>query len=204
MPNSGYDAATGLGKLTVRPADGHEVKLSAITQDFRYRTGQNAPQQESVYLTNVVNNILNARYRYARPDDYLFNFDGNVYWTTTAQDQLKVQNGTPGSTGNPITGRIGDNRNFKIDTKGFDLANTSRYDVGEFRNTFTYGGDAFRDEVNNTDLTGNGEVTTPDGQRTVSGAFVQWKGNYSRWLEVITALRFDNYELSSAAKSLER
>ena len=84
------------------------------------------------------------------------------------------------------------------------LNNTSRFDFGEFRNAFTYGGDLFRDEVNNTDLTGNGEVTTPDGQRTVSGAFVQWKGNYSRWLEVIGALRYDNYELKSAAEPGER
>ncbi len=84
-----------------------------------------------------------------------------------------------------------------IDTKGFDATNTSRFDVGEFRNFFTVGGDLFRDEVSNTDRTGNGEVTTPDGVRTVSGAFAQWKGQF-RWLEVIGALRYDNYELKSA------
>ena len=198
VPNSGYEAGTGLGKVTVRPAEGHEIKLGAITEDFRYRTGQNVPNQESVYLTNVVANILTARYRYSQPDDKLFNFDGNVYWNTTAQDQLKIQNGTSGSLGNPITGFVGDNRSFKIDTKGFDLNNTTRFDFGDFRNAFTYGGDLFRDEVNNFDPTGNGEVTTPDGVRTVSGAFFQWKGNYARWLEVIGALRYDNYELKSA------
>ena len=198
VPNSGYEAGTGLGKVTFRPAEGHEVKLGAITEDFRYRTGQNVPNQELVYLTNVVANILTARYRYSQPDDKLFNFDGNVYWNTTAQDQLKIQNGTSGSLGNPITGFVGDNRSFKIDTKGFDLNNTTRFDFGDFRNAFTYGGDLFRDEVNNFDPTGNGEVTTPDGVRTVSGAFFQWKGNYSRWLEVIGALRYDNYELKSA------
>jgi len=203
VPNTGADTASGLGKLTFRPAEGHELKLGAVTQDFRYRTGQNVPNQESVYLTNVVHNLLSARYRYSLPDDKIFNFDGSVYWNTTSQDQLKVQNGTPGSTGNPITGRIGDTRNFKIDTKGFDLNNTSRLDFGDFRNAFAYGGDYFRDEVNNTDLTGNGEVTTPDGQRTVSGAFFQWKGNYSRWLEVIGALRYDRYELNSAANHAE-
>ena len=32
--------------------------------------------------------------------------------------------------------------------------------------------------------------------RTVSGAFAQWKGQY-RWLELIGALRYDNYELNS-------
>ena len=39
--------------------------------------------------------------------------------------------------------------------------------------------------------------------RTVSGAFFQWKGNYSRWLEVIGALRYDHYELNSAANHAE-
>ena len=116
---------------------------------------------------------------------------------------MKVQNGTPGSRGNPITGSIGDARSFKIDTKGFDLNNTSRFNAGDFRNAFTYGGDFFRDEVTNEDPTGNGEVTTPNGQRTVSGAFAQWKGNYSRWLEVIGALRYDHYELSSATNQAE-
>jgi hemoglobin/transferrin/lactoferrin receptor protein len=203
VPNSGYDVATGLGKVTLRPADGHEVKLGATTEDFRYKTGQVLPNQESAYLTNVVNNNLTARYRYSKPEDYLFDFTGSAYWTTTAQDQLKVQNGTPGSSGNPITGSIGDNRSFKIDTKGFDLNNTSRFNFGDFRNAFTYGGDLFRDEVTNFDPTGNGAVTTPNGERTVSGGFVQWKGNYSRWLELIGALRFDHYDLSSPSNHAE-
>jgi hemoglobin/transferrin/lactoferrin receptor protein len=41
-------------------------------------------------------------------------------------------------------------------------------------------------------------VLTPNGVRTVSGAFAQWKGNY-RWLELIGALRYDNYQLKSLA-----
>ena len=197
VPNSGYDMATAIAKTTFRPADGHEIKLGGTTLDSQYKTGQNVPNQELVYNTHVVNNILTGRYRYALPNDRIFNFDGNVYWTTTKQDQTKILNGTPGSLGNPITGFIGDTRQFMIDTKGFDAANTSRFDVGEFRNFFTVGGDLFRDEVSNTDRTGNGEVTTPDGVRTVSGAFAQWKGQF-RWLEVIGALRYDNYELKSA------
>jgi hemoglobin/transferrin/lactoferrin receptor protein len=197
VPNSAYNMATGVAKATVRPAEGHEIKLGGTTLDSNYKTGQNVPNQESVYDTHVVNNILTGRYRYGLPDDRIFNFDGNVYWTTTRQDQGKIQNGTPGSLGNPITGFVGDTRQFMIDTKGFDANNTSRFDVGEFRNFFTVGGDLFRDEVSNTDRTGNGEITTPDGVRTVSGAFAQWKGQF-RWLEVIGALRYDNYELKSA------
>jgi hypothetical protein len=108
-----------------------------------------------------------GRWRYSRPDDRIFDFDGNAYWTETKQEQTKIANGTPGSLGNPITGFVGDARSFDIDTKGFDLNNTSRVDLGPFRNAFTYGGDFFRDDVVNIDPTGNGAVTTPNGVRTV-------------------------------------
>ena len=203
IPNTANQTATGIGKLTVRPADGHEVKLSGITQDFNYKTGQLVPNQESVYDTNVVNNILNARWRYNRPDDQVFNYDANVYWTTTKQEQLKIANGTPGSLGNPITGSVGDARSFSIDTKGFDVYNTSRFDVGPFRNALTYGGDYFQDDVDNVDRTGNGAVTTPNGVRTVFGAFAQWKVNYSTWFEAISALRYDNYRLEGGGTTAE-
>ena len=47
------------------------------------------------------------------------------------------------------------------------------------------------------DLRGTSDVTTPGGQRTVSGGFVQWKANYTSLLETIGAFRYDNYSLSS-------
>lgn len=195
VPNSGYNMSTGMGKVTVRPAEGHEIKVGALQLESTYKTGQ-LTSQESVQDTHVRNQTATARYRYGRPDDYIFNFDGNVYWNKTRQDQTKVQNGTPGSQGNPITGFVGDVRFFDIETQGFDLNNTSRFDVGELRNFFTYGGDYFRDDVTTNDPRGTGDVLTPGGVRTVSGAFAQWKGQY-RWLEVIGALRYDNYELNS-------
>ena len=51
------------------------------------------------------------------------------------------------------------------------------------------------------DLRGTSEVTTPGGRRTVSGGFVQWKANYTSMLEVVGALRYDNYKLESATTS---
>jgi hemoglobin/transferrin/lactoferrin receptor protein len=199
VPFSANDTGTALGKLTVRPAEGHEVKLGASTLDSRYKTGQTS-SQESVMNTRVKNDTATLRYRYSKPEDYLFNFDGNVYWNNTRQDQTKIQNGTAGSMGNPITGFVGDSRFFNIETQGFDVNNTSRFDVGEFRNFFTIGGDYFKDDVESFDPRGTGDVLTPGGVRTVSGAFAQWKGQY-RWLEVIGALRYDNYKLESLTTS---
>lgn len=201
LPNSAFDATSGLAKITTRPWEGHEIKFTGLAYDTGYQTGQQFPNQESVYNTNVKNNIATARWKYGRPQDRLFNWDANVYWTNTEQNQTKIGNGTPGSMGNPITGFVGDPRSFGIETIGFDVNNTSRFDSGPFRHALTLGGDGFRDDVNNVDATGSGAITTPNGQRTVTGAFAQWIMNYSSWLEVIGAVRYDSYELTSAGTS---
>jgi hemoglobin/transferrin/lactoferrin receptor protein len=59
----------------------------------------------------------------------------------------------------------------------------------------------FNDKVRTSDSRGNSNVTTPGGERTVSGGFVQLKNNYSTWLEIVSALRYDRYDLDSATVS---
>ena len=61
----------------------------------------------------------------------------------------------------------------------------------------TLGIDAFQDDVSTNDSRGNSNITTPSGLRTVSGGFAQLKQNYSTWLEVISAIRYDRYDLHS-------
>ena len=48
---------------------------------------------------------------------------------------------------------------------------------------------------------GNSNITTPSGVRTVSGGFIQLKQNYSTWFEVISAIRYDRYDLHSQTVS---
>ncbi len=195
-PNTGFDVASGVGKATFRPADGHEVKLTGLTYETTYLNGQptaTLPNTATIYDTRVQNDIASTRYRYSRPDDWLLDFDGNVYWTRTVTDQQKIS-----GTGSAATGFVGDRRKFGIETTGFDVNNTSRLELSQFRHALTYGGDSFTDRVDVVDPTGTGDLFTPNGQRTVSGAFVQLKSNYWSWLEVITAARYDQYKLEGA------
>ncbi|GIK82335.1 MAG: TonB-dependent hemoglobin/transferrin/lactoferrin family receptor [Pseudorhodoplanes sp.] len=199
--NSGKDVGTGLAKITVRPMEGHQIKFTGLNYDARYKSGQQIPEEESVYNSRAINQIASARWTYARPDDRLFNFDGSVYWTRTALEQTKIANGDPTALGNPITGFIGDSRSYKIDTTGFDLHNTTRFDTGALRHALTYGGDFFTDKIDNFDPTGSGNILTPDGTRTVWGSFAQLKTEYSGWLEIISAIRYDNYALEGTGFS---
>ena len=221
--NSGNDIAAGLMKVTVRPADGHEIKFGGVFQDYQYSIGQfnrgptttaapaAAAAGSSVYASTVKNYTGTITWKYSKPDDMLFDWNATLYGNRTDNDQLKTYNnritngggGGPAvcpltNPGNNISGCVGDRRGYLLDTIGVDVNNTSRFDYGSWRNAVTYGFDAFQDTVTTSDSRGNSNITTPSGERTVSGGFIQMKNNYSSWLEVVSALRYDHYELKSA------
>ncbi|MFA6267732.1 MAG: TonB-dependent hemoglobin/transferrin/lactoferrin family receptor [Pseudolabrys sp.] len=220
--NTGSNVSSGLLKVTVRPAAGHEIKLGGIFQEDLYNVGQinTGPvataaqralyQGSSVYGTDTQNYQGSLRWRYSLPEDRLFDWDLGVYANRTTSDQTKLYHYSTsggayckGGTGNNISGCVGDSRSYTIDTIGFDLNNTSRVAVGNWENAFTYGVDGFQDDVSSSDSRGNSNVTTPSGKRTVSGGFLQWKANYSRWLEIVSAARYDHYQLESAGTSTD-
>lgn len=220
--NTGNDIAGGLLKLTVRPAEGHEVKIGGVFQDYQYNIGQQnrgptttaaplaAIAGSSVYASDVKNYTGTLSWKYAKPDDMLFDWNVSLYGNHTDNDQVKTYNNrittgggvcTLANPGNNISGCVGDRRGYTLDTVGVDVNNTSRFNFGDWRNAVTYGVDAFRDDVETSDARGNSNITTPSGQRTVSGGFVQLKQNYSTWLEVVSAVRYDRYDLDSSKTS---
>lgn len=206
IANTGNETWTGMLKGTFRPADGHQVKIGYTHLNSDFITGQPfigtippivvvPTQLSSILDTNVINQTATARWTYYRPEDRVFNFDGNVYWTRTSTDQKKLAGLTPAQNG---LGDIGATRFFEIETVGFDFNNTSRFDAGPWRNAFTWGIDGFQDKV---DTGGFGVVFTPSGERTVSGGFMQLRSNYSTWLEVISAVRYDQYKLEGGGNA---
>lgn len=224
VANTGNRLTAGIAKLTVRPADGHEVKLGTIFQEDLFSVGQpprragdpnstnasgtNNLNGTSIYRSDVKNYTTTLGWKYSQPDDKWFDWDAKVYWNRTENDQIKTGHTSAtastycgGVPGNAVSGCIGSNRGYQLDTIGVDVHNTTRFETYDWRHAVTYGLDAFQDKVATNDLRGTAEVTTPGGQRTVSGGFVQWKANYTSLLEVIGGLRYDNYQLSSATTS---
>ena len=162
--NSHVNTTTEIGKFNLRPADGHELKFSGLHYESKYDSGlPNATNTATVYATNVTNDIASARWRYSKPDDRVFNFDINTYWTQTEAVQVKTQ-----GTNSAISGALGVPRSFHIETVGVDAHNTSRIDAGPFQNALTVGVDTFHDPVKVVDPTGTGDFFTPSGERTVS------------------------------------
>lgn len=219
--NTGNQVESGLMKLTVRPALGHEVKLGAVFQDYQYDIGQfnRGPvvtaaqralyQGSSVYASDAKNYTGTITWNYSLPSDNLFDWHMSIYGNRVDNDQTKTHHystsggaycGT-GNFGNNISGCVGDKRGYVLDTYGIDVNNTTRFNVGDWRNALTWGVDAFQDDVITTDSRGNSNVTTPSGIRTVSGGFLQLKQNYSTWFEAVSAIRYDRYDLDSGKTS---
>ncbi|QUS42536.1 TonB-dependent hemoglobin/transferrin/lactoferrin family receptor [Tardiphaga alba] len=227
--NTANRLSAGIAKLTIRPADGHEVKLGSVFQESLYTNGQpnNGPttttsapaaiRGTSVYDTQVQSYTNTLNWKYSKPEDKILDFDVNLYWNRTDQSQTKtyanrIHTGanppftvTPVCTlanpGDAITGCVGDTRGYLLDTYGIDIHNTSRFETGAWNHAITYGGDIFKDDVSLTDPRGNSNITTPPGTRTVSGAFAQWKATYPSIVELVGALRYDNYNLQSGSNS---
>jgi hemoglobin/transferrin/lactoferrin receptor protein len=220
--NTGNEIAAGLMKITVRPADGHEIKIGGLFQDYQYSIGhfnrgptttralQALNQGSSVYASDAKNYMGTLNWRYSKPDDMLFDWNMSLYGNRVDNDQTKTYHYStsgaaycgPGVAGNNISGCVGDKRGYLLDTIGLDVNNTSRFDVGNWRNAVTYGFDIFNDDVRTSDSRGNSNITTPSGSRTVSGGFVQLKNNYANWLEIVSAVRYDRYELNSVGTVL--
>lgn len=94
-------------------------------------------------------------------------------------------------------------RLFSIETRGFDVFNTSRFAWSNSNLALTYGVDGFEDRVENFDPFGNGDELTPSGKREVYGGFVQAHFTFFDFVDVIAALRYDDYSLEGNGVSLD-
>ena len=216
--NTGNDIAAGLMKLTVRPAEGHEVKLGGVFQDYQYSIGQfnrgpvtTAAQRATVPglvgLCVRLRRTTWARSPGSTASPTTICSTGMHRSTAIVPRTTRSRPTTSASTplgllrrrhsGNNISGCVGDRRGYVLDTLGIDVYNTTRFNVGDWRNAVDLGFDAFQDDVSTSDSRGNSNITTPGGLRTVSGGFAQLKQNYSTWLEVVSAIRYDRYDLHS-------
>jgi hemoglobin/transferrin/lactoferrin receptor protein len=192
VPNSADDTYSYLGKARWRPAAGHQVTVSAVDYRSSFIDSVNSDATGTRLDTDVENRQYTIGYTAARPDNPLVDFSGKIYHVETSLDQLRLNGSAAGSR-----------RTFAIQTDGIDVNNTSRFNFGQTRLAFTYGGDAFEDRVRNNDPRGNGDELTPTGKRNVQGAFTQGQVTFFDTFDIIAAMRYDSYELGGGTTQLE-
>jgi hemoglobin/transferrin/lactoferrin receptor protein len=185
IADTGDETQSNMINARWRPANGHQVTATIIdyTSDFVDSMAGSSTRRD----TDVQNNQYTLGYTFSRPDTPLLDFSAKVYRNDTNLDQVTIGSGS--------------HRFFDIRTDGFDVNNTSRFASGPFRLALTYGGDSVYDEVATFDEDGYGSALTPGGKRTLEGAFLQSQLTMFEFVEVITAVRYDHYELESDAAS---
>ena len=191
--DSGRETNSSLVKGRWRLAPGHQITGTFVdyNSDFVDRPSATSSTRRA---SDVHNEQYTIGYTFARPDTPLLDFSAKVYQNNTTLNQRVLSSALPGIFKEPV----GALRGFDLETQGFDINNTSRFSFGNnMKWALTYGGDAFRDEVVTFDKapTGNGDDLTPSGRRTVAGAFVQSQLTMFSTIDIITALRYDSYEL---------
>lgn len=196
--DTGNELTSGLAKFNVRPADGHEVSGTALIQNFDF--ANNGSSNAGARFANAVQaDSYTLGYRFARPDVPLIDLSAKGYYTTTHNTLTFLSDTASGLYGN-LGVRAGNQINYDIDTSGFDIHNTARFDTWGASHALTLGGDMVFDSVRTTDRAGGfGSAFTPSGERNLAGAFVQDEVRYTSWLRVIGALRYDRYDLSGGA-----
>ncbi len=198
VPNTGSETESGIVKLTARPGDDQQIKVEAITYNTDYNFGDTTGE-EGVYATNIKNQTVNGQYSWKPAGVPLIDFQSNAYWNQTLARQTVTVPYV--ADGIDFTGPSGTASSFMVNSAGFNIHNTSRFDTGALRHTVTYGGDFNNDTADVADGNDPGAPLTPGGQRETYGSFVQWQVNYSNWFEMINALRYDAFNLDGEGVS---
>jgi len=188
VPWTGETVTSGYLKTTLRPADGHEIKLGAIIQGYNdFITGSSGSTSPTLsrYDADTSNQTYTASYTWKPDDNRLIDFEANAYYNRTRADQFQVW---PAAS-------FGNSRYYDVSTAGFNLRNSSRFDAWDIAHTLTYGLDYY-------ELTGNSDASHfGAGEQQGYGGFVQWQGDYHEWLQLIAAVRYDGYQLDGETRT---
>ena len=192
IPDTGSELRAGNLKLNVNPAEGHQISATALLQNFDF-TNSGSSGTGARFAHELDTRTYTLGYRFTPPDMPLIDLSMKGYYSTTHSIQTLLQ---PTSAYGALGARPGGKVNVNLETTGFDIFNTSRFDTGPVSHALTIGGDGVFDHVRTTDTAG-GFVSafTPTGRRSLLGAFVQDEMRYGGWLRAVAAARYDSYEL---------
>lgn len=199
VPETGSGLLGGLFKMNVRPAEGQQVSGSVLVQNYTFDNLSTA-NAGPLWHNDVNTNQFTLGYTVQRPDIPWLDFSIKTYAQMTRNDQTVrsfAQDPEDSAVYEALGVVPGDGLYDLIHTYGFDVHDTARFSTALLDHAVTFGGDGVWDFVNTQDNAGGYiSATTPSGQRTLSGAFVQDEIRYSTWLDVLGALRFDHYSLN--------
>ena len=179
--NSQIDQVNGLFKLGFEPTPDHRIEFSASRYDDDGTTPANS-SSASGGTADVNRNAEVTTYRlgwnFAPEGSDIWDLDVLLYGNSTEITEDRISDARADST--------------EYDTWGLDVSNRSRLDVGVPVNV-VYGFEYFTDEQTGV-RNGADRLTFPDAKADTLGVFAEATWEFSPSFDLITGMRFDNYQ----------
>jgi hemoglobin/transferrin/lactoferrin receptor protein len=208
--NTGSDTYALLAKTRLRPLDGHEITLGVTHQHALFKSGFPGDPADTTdggtnYDNTVDNSTLTGKYTVSGLDP-LVDLSASAFWNHGSQESVVTEQyctwfGPPLGPCHDFTGPVGTISSYNLDTLGYDVHNSSRFDAMGLQHTLTFGTDLFADTVTSTGTNAEpdaGHLLTASGDRQAYGGFAEWKLEYGTLIDVIGALRYDGFHMASA------
>ncbi len=175
--DTGQELTSGLFKTEFGFGEDHKLALGGVfyNNDF----GANS------YDQNIKNKTLTANYSYNPSDNDLIDFHINAYYSRLDMTYNESLSGSWTSTSG---------RTIKDEGAGFDISNTSRFNVGEVGVKWNYGVEYFRDKVSGS----NTGVNPSNGHSSTGGLFSETTLSYNI-VDLIVGLRYNFYNMQGDA-----
>ena len=185
LEDSAEESVSGLGKLTWRPGEHHRVLASIDifhTQgDFPANPQSLESPMNEAADTDIERRSYTVGYRYEDPKNPWAQVDLVAYRTELAEE-LDRESGNETTT--------------DFDTTGFDLRNTTRWDLAYASQAFTYGVEYYNDKQDAT-LNGTPRSSFPDAEDDIYGFYLEDEITLAKRLSVIPGFRYDHYSLDA-------
>lgn len=177
VPFTDQDLISGLFKLEFTPSSEHFLKFGGVLYDNDFSANS--------YFQNVRSETFTMNYAYKPAGNPLVHLKFNAYRNDVTMKYLRGLNATALSVGRVID----------VEGWGFDVSNTSRFNLGAVKVKAEYGYEYFHDNfdvINSRTTPGRG--VNPSGESSVAGLFSQTTFSYGIF-DFITGLRYDMFTL---------
>ncbi|CCM76563.1 TonB-dependent receptor domain-containing protein [Rhizobium mesoamericanum] len=180
VPFTEQDLLSGMLKAEITPNAENTIRLGAITYDNDFFANS--------YFQNVKNKTFAASYAYTPGDNELIDFKTNFYY-----NRLEMRYDTNATGGGAAAGRRITDTGI-----GFDVSNSSKFDVGDVAVSTNYGVEYFHDkyDVINSRTQPSGGVNG-DGKSGMFGVFDTTTLTYGM-ADLTLGLRYDRFDLDGA------
>ncbi|MFP4463459.1 MAG: TonB-dependent hemoglobin/transferrin/lactoferrin family receptor [Guyparkeria sp.] len=181
IPNTGDDILSGMLKGHFVPADGHRLTLTAqsFRDDHELPSAANTDSSSNIVDRRTDSRTLSARYQLAPTGQDWLELDLTAYRTRTDLDERRLDDGRHDQT--------------ELTTTGLDLVNVSRFATGRVGHRLIAGIEAYRDEQSGR-RDGAARPQFPDGEQTVTGAFLVDHVQLGEHFELAPGMRLDRFE----------